>query len=428
MPPERNRFDMAAMQFYKAETWDVMQYFFSEFNDHQIHCVMRPEGRIDAERLERAADLLAASFPILRSRFAVRGGIPRWEDSGSLPSPIVAVKTAADPEAETDRLIGSRNDEHSGPQMRIFLVRGEQSDVLCAVINHMLCDAAGFKELLYRLCAIYSRLRTEPDFHPQPETAPRNARQVLDALGRKRRFLLFFRPYSLSRHDDSVVLRLTGDRNTPFLAARTVPQDRFLAAKKYASEHGATVNDLILAAYLRALQKFLPGRDTAIQCIVDLRKYLPDPHAERICNLTSNLACDIGADVGTDFGDTLLLVKRAMDEEKQRDNCLHLVALLEFVFHLFPFPLLKKAVLKSYRNPPLAMSNIGILDHRRLVFDGAPVRSAYMSGSVKYRPYFQLAVSTYRDEATLSAAFHGTPADRAAVTRFLAAVEAELPG
>lgn len=36
VPPERNRFDMAAMQFYKAETWDVMQYFFSEFNDHRF--------------------------------------------------------------------------------------------------------------------------------------------------------------------------------------------------------------------------------------------------------------------------------------------------------------------------------------------------------------------------------------------------------
>lgn len=419
---------MAETQHYKAETWDVMQYFFSEFNDHQIHCVMHPEGRIDAERLERAADLLAESFPILRSRFTVRHGIPRWEDGGSLPSPIVVVKAAADPEAEADRLIGFRNDEFTGPQMRIFLIRGQQHDVLCTVINHMLCDAAGFKELLYRLCAIYSHLKTEPGFRPQPETAPRDARQVLAALGRKRRFLLFFRPYSLSRHDDSVVLRLAGDPSAPFLAVRTVPGKRFLAAKKYAAAHGSTVNDLILAAYLRALQKFLPGRDTAIQCIVDLRKYLPDPNAKRICNLTSNLACDIGADVGAGFGDTLLLVKRAMDEEKQRDNCLHLVALLEFVFHLFPFPLLKKAVLKAYRNPPLAMSNIGILDYRQLVFDGKPVRSAFMSGSVKYPPYFQLAVSTFRNELTLSAAFHGTPADRAAVTRFLAAVEAELPG
>lgn len=418
---------MAAYQSCKAETWDVMQYFFSEFNDHQIHCVVRPENRIDAGRLNRAAVLLAGAFPILRSRFTVRRGVPRWEDSGFLTGPMVVVKTAADPEAEADRLICFRNDERTGPQMKIFLVRGPADDVLCFVINHMLCDAAGFKELLYRLCSVYSRLKTEPDFRPAPETGPRDARQVLAALGGKRRFLLFFRRYSLGRHDDSIVLGLKGNRGTPFLEVRTVPKDRFLAAKEYAAKRGATVNDLILAAYLRALQKFLPGRETAIQCIVDLRKYLPDPHAKRICNLTSNLACDIGADVGADFADTLQRVKSAMDEEKQRDNCLHLVSLLEFVFRIFPFPLLKKAVLKAYRNPPLAMSNIGVLSDRGLVFDGLPVRSAYMSGSVKYRPYFQLAVSTFREEVTLSAAFHGTPEDRDAVGRLLAAVESELP-
>ena len=117
-----------------------------------------------------------------------------------------------------------------------------------------------------------------------------------------------------------------------------------------------------------------------------------------------------------------------MDKEKQRDNCLHLVALLEFVFQLFPFPLLKKAVLKAYRNPPFAMSNIGILDHRRLMFDGVPARSAFMSGSIKYNPYLQLAVSTYRNKITLSIAFHGTPEDRAAIEHFLSQVEHELPG
>lgn len=373
----------------RAETWDVMQFFFSEFNDHQIHCVIRPGNRIDENRLMQACRLLSEEFPLLLSRFAVRHGVPRWESTQLSPDSMVSIVSADDPEAVTDRLICRRNDESSGPQLHVFLVRGAARDVLCFVINHMLCDAAGLKELLYRL---------------------------------------FFHRYSLSRHDDSIVFPLAGDRNAPFLAVHTIPEQRFLAAKKFAAAYGATVNDLILTAYLRALQKILPGKSTSIQCIVDLRKYLPDPHAKRFCNLTSNLACDIGPDIGSGFAETLLRVKAVMDEEKQRDNCLHLVSLLEFTFRVIPYPLLKGAVLKAYRNPPLAMSNIGILDRRRLMFDGVPAQSAFMSGSIKYSPYFQLAVSTYRNEVTLSTAFHGTPEDRTAIERFLCMVEEELPG
>ena len=412
----------------RAETWDVMQFFFSEFNDHQIHCVIRPGNRIDENRLMQACRLLSEEFPLLLSRFAVRHGVPRWESTQLSPDSMVSIVSADDPEAVTDRLICRRNDESSGPQLHVFLVRGAARDVLCFVINHMLCDAAGLKELLYRLCDIYSRLKTKPNLYPAPKALPRDARQVLSALGRRRRFRLFFHRYSLSRHDDSIVFPLAGDRNAPFLAVHTIPEQRFLAAKKFAAAYGATVNDLILTAYLRALQKILPGKSTSIQCIVDLRKYLPDPHAKRFCNLTSNLACDIGPDIGSGFAETLLRVKAVMDEEKQRDNCLHLVSLLEFTFRVIPYPLLKGAVLKAYRNPPLAMSNIGILDRRRLMFDGVPAQSAFMSGSIKYSPYFQLAVSTYRNEVTLSTAFHGTPEDRTAIERFLCMVEEELPG
>jgi len=52
---------------------------------------------------------------------------------------------------------------------------------------------------------------------------------------------------------------------------------------------------------------------------------------------------------------------------------------------------------KEYRNPPLAMSNIGVIDSRRLSFDDVPVASAYITGSVKYSPLFQLALSTFQD-------------------------------
>lgn len=419
---------MAAKMKYKAEIWDVMQFFFSKFNDHQIHCVMRLDMRIDENRLKHAVDLLIGVFPLLKCRFTLNRGIPRWEDAGLDSGSMVFLKPTENADAELNRLICFRNSERVGPQLTVFIVRSRDSDALCAVVNHMLCDAAGFKEILYLLCSIYSRLESDPDFRPGVENTSRGTRQILNGFGWKEKFKIILQPYRLSRCDDSVVFRLESRESSPFLVTHTIPKSRFLAAKAFAKRRGATVNDVMLAAYLRALQQVLPGKATAIQCILDLRKYLPRPHAKLLCNLTSTLVCDIGPDVGAAFEDTLLKVKSAMDAEKQQLSCLHLILLLEVAFRILPYPLLKRAVLKAYRNPPLAMSNIGILDEKRLVFGHISVKSAFMSGSVKYKPYFQLALSTFRNEPTLSIALRGSETDRKKIEQFLNTVDRELPG
>ncbi len=412
---------------YKAEIWDVMQFFFSEFNDHQIHFVLHPGARLDESRLKRAVGLLADAFPLLRSRFVSGEKDPCWEDAGFGSGSMVFLKKAEDAEAELNRLLCFRTEERTGPQMAVFLVRSRDADALCVVINHMLCDAAGFKEILYLLCAAYSRLKSDPDFRLGRETAPRNTRQILNGFGRMERAGILLRPCRFSGQSGSAVFGLEGDESSPFLVTHTVARSRFLAARAFAKQRGATVNDMVLAAYLRALRQVVPGGTETVQCIVDLRKYLPRPRPKRLCNLTSTLTCDLGAEVGATFGDTLSRVKLTMDAEKRKTGCLYPVLLLEIAFRVMPYPLLKKAVLKAYRNPPLAMSNIGVLDEKRLAFDGIPAKSAFMSGSVKYRPYFQLAISTFRNELTLSAAFHGTRKDQEKIRRFLEAVDRELP-
>gem|GEM_PF-3648920 len=62
-------------------------------------------------------------------------------------------------------------------------------------------------------------------------------------------------------------------------------------------------------------------------------------------SFTSNLVCDIGPDVGGKFSDTLVKVKQVMDNEKKQVNCLHLIMLLEVIFHVLPYSLAKRAVL-----------------------------------------------------------------------------------
>ncbi len=52
---------------------------------------------------------------------------------------------------------------------------------------------------------------------------------------------------------------------------------------------------------------------------------------------------------------------------------------------------------------------------------------AFLCGSIKYRPYFQLAMSSYGGQLTLSANQYGSADDRDLIRSFLDEVEAELP-
>ena len=414
-------------QKYRAEVWDIMQFLFSKFNDHQIHCVIRLGAHLDENRLRCAVDRLIEAFPLIRSRFVEERWTAYWQDSGFTAENIVFLKETDYVEAEIQRTVCSKTDTSYGPQLLIYVVRDEYTDSLCVIINHMLCDGMGFKELLYLLGLTYSKLRTNPDYQPERQNGNRSEQQILHAFGWKDKIKILFQRYGLSRHDDDIVFGLEGSESNPFIVTHTVTQNRFIAAKFFAKQNNSTVNDMLLAAYLRALNKILPGQTFSIQCILDLRKYLADNKIRKFCNLTSNLVCNIGPDIGKTFRDTLIQVKQAMDAEKKQMSCIHLIMLLETVFHFLPYPLVKQVVLKKYRNPPLAMSNIGIIDDKRLSFDHIAITSAYITGSIKYNPLFQLALSTFRDEATLSVAFYGTRADEERIKCFLQAIDNELP-
>lgn len=49
-----------------------------------------------------------------------------------------------------------------------------------------------------------------------------------------------------------------------------------------------------------------------------------------------------------------------------------------------------------------------------------------MTGSIKYSPYFQVAISTFDDQATLSVNLYGTQSDRNTISFFLDKLVKEL--
>lgn len=100
--------------------------------------------------------------------------------------------------------------------------------------------------------------------------------------------------------------------------------------------------------------------------------------------------------------------------------------MLEKVFDVLPYKLAKSILNKSFDNALIAFTNIGIIDKTQFYFDDLEITNAYMTGSVKYSPYLQLAVSTFDNNPVLSVNLYGSQADRDMVSDLLDKVVLQL--
>lgn len=415
---------------YKAVSCDVIQKIFEKFNDHQLHCVIHFDGYIDENYFRRAVDMSADVFPIIRSKFIEDSNFkfPYWKDCKFTNLDMVKTIQTSNIEKTIEKLIVFKTKEKFGPQVIINIVRGRKSDSLCIIMNHMISDAAGFKEYLYMLGLIYSNLKNNPNYvlHIK-KMGSRSMKQIFKCFNTLDKFKILLTSAKISKYNNGFIFPLEGDENNPFIVTRKISRERFILIKNYAKKNNATINDALVAAYLRVLSKMLEVSYIPLPCPVDLRKYIPQRKADGICNLTSNMVCDIGNDIGKTYNETLLKVKKSMDFEKKNFSCLKGPLMLDFIFDTFPYKKAKQIIVKLFKNPPIAMTNIGIISKDKLLFQGLNIKDAFITGSIKYKPYFQIGITTFNDEITLSINFCGTLNDKIKIEEFLYLFDDELP-
>jgi NRPS condensation-like uncharacterized protein len=135
---------------YKAEIFDQMQFLSSVtgFNDHQLHCVICFKNNLNAPAMQKAAELLIKAVPILSRIYRNNNGESYWEDAS--PSKWADLFTIVFTEEDFDRFTFSKTNESTGPQIKICLLQSNR-DALSIILNHMVSEAAGFKQCVYLL-------------------------------------------------------------------------------------------------------------------------------------------------------------------------------------------------------------------------------------------------------------------------------------
>lgn len=415
------------MDSYPSEAWDILQHLFKvkKINDHVLHFAAEFSTELDFALMKRAVDILADAFPLIRCGFEESSSHrPVWVNRGHTSEQMVSRIETEDPPRAIQSFLCQETDLGNGPQLKVGIVRSGKGDTLCVIISHMLCDAAGFKEVLYTLSKAYTALEHREEIHIGSRIGDRSIGQILKVYSRKDRFKIYGAKNQLNPHG-SQKFDFEGDLSNPFIEILKITRDEFCLLKSYAKVHQSSINDMILTACLRVLFRTF-GYTAPLPCAIDLRRFLPNRQTGGICNLMSNICCSVGPDLGDSFENTLFKVKQQMDLQKNDRGSIRDIALLEKLFTVVPYQTAFNLMKKHFTNPSIALTNIGILEKKNLIFGESVIRDAYMTGSIKYVPNFQVSVTTFDDQATFCVNLYGTEDDRKQIQTFLNDFYSEL--
>jgi len=395
---------------YKAESFDQWQYFCAQLYDPLIRCRIDFAGRVDEDVLKRSITESLATIPMMGCCFVGTGRKPYWLDTGSTGEDMVhVVRADSEPEDHVLRSFAATIDISREPQLKINIVRTQDGDVMCVLVSHLVCDSTGFKQYLHILGDIYTRMkRGEP--LPGPHRYPRSTKPLYTRTGLLEKIRLL-RSVDLSNEQ-----RLKNQRGigAPSGESRMFMRHRTLSAPEFSSFHaslsriGASVNDGLMALYARAFCRETVTTHVTLSSTIDWRRFIPEPVAYGITNYAGNCVCDISVEPGDSAADTITQVTDQMRVYKQGDDPLKGALGWDWAIRVYPYATLRQKYTTAVTTAAVTFTNLGILDSEMLDFDALPIRFAYMTASIKPRPYFQVAASTFDGECTLSTNIYGS--------------------
>jgi len=391
--------------------WIVMLMVESRMMGAQMGAAVVIDGRLEEDRLRRALRLLADTEPVLGCRFVV-DGVPSWRRVEDLDRKIlVEAVPSVDPGSDAAAFVASGLDASTGPQVRATVLRGPDGDTLALKASHVAVDGGALKQLLYLLASYYRALGCEPGFAPPLDRRPRSLATIARTASMRERLLAvrFRRNFP---HTDWTIPGL-GGHGTPLYVADSIGPGVFEELVSWGKGRGATVHDLLLAAYYRALFAELrpaPGARTPVNMSADLRAWLPEDAVMALANLPATWAVSIDRVEGEAFPATLARVVERTRAWKEQDvgrtRAVESV-LGDRLVRMLGFGTLRRhwaritRALEGTGYPSL--TNLGVLDGAAIDFGGdAVVSDCYLFGPIGYPGGLITTASTFRGRLRVS--------------------------
>jgi len=405
-----------------AELWDKMHYLFRDFNDRMVHLELHYDFEINLETLKTVLICFFEKAPVLHSRFVDNKVSPYWEVMPYRIEDVITVRHTDNVEAEIDAFLTQYIPPESDLQMKVGVFYYEGKTALCMVENHMCMDGGDFKYFIKSFCKAYSEYEEKGISPINLREGTRSYDSVYTDFSKTQEKMarnLYRNVCAKDTHKFPLTESKESDRS--FIARRRLSEETFLKLKSVGKAHGATVNDMLVTAYFYSLYELAEyGEDESvtISCAIDLRRHMKDDDGQGVTNHTAFMQCNIPRR-GRNIFETLQYVINSSNLfKKDKFMGLYGLPLLKFAYKILPHSASEEIIKIGYSNPLLAMSNIGILDHKALALSGNEPLDGFMTGAVKYKPYVLLSATSMRNVITLSMCVRGNEEDKKIVNRF----------
>jgi NRPS condensation-like uncharacterized protein len=234
-----------------------LMHSVDDYFDMMIQMELEFPHKLDPDRLAKAIDLTLDAEPVLGCRWVPHWRKPWWErlDTGERRSfwPVNS-------KSEYEAFKSQKMDTSVGPQIKACLWQSPDRDHLLLKIAHGVADAAGVKDICSEIACIYDKLASDPGYRPEPNMGgSRGIWQVLRHIPLYAYPRIFLNYWQETRcisnaKDGTYGLPVAGDPHGSLeFAYRFLSADAVSHLIGYGKARGATLNDVLLAAFIRAL-------------------------------------------------------------------------------------------------------------------------------------------------------------------------------
>jgi NRPS condensation-like uncharacterized protein len=417
-----------------VEITDAVQFFLRTNADQQMRFVVHLAQHINLDVLQKAARLTIYQEPIFSYTYKESGNTAFWQKQPVIDSSLLVdlIETTDSEEVGLNQFLIRTISPYDFPIVKIGIIRSGSKDVLCINMNHTPTDGTGLKEFAGLLSDNYNKLIENPEFIPQANLqGDRSIKQITRnfSFRQKMKFIKegFKRPPIRPSWSFDWQKSETGNQNQfAFLKISGETFDRIKATGKRLN---ATVNDVVIAAFVRSFVKTKQNNDRAAKPLiipVNLRKYMNPGHRSAACSLTGSMVATIGYEMGDTFECTLLKTVKETAYKKGIHAEMPLLYSYLVAGKLMPYPKLKEKAMQRKMPPVPLLTNIGIIGENEINFNNIPIEDAYLTGIVSFGNFFTMGYSTFNNVMTFSIGFCGNQIQEQKVNKFLADFKSEL--
>lgn len=427
-----------------ADGNDICNYL-ARYNmaNFQIQAILRIDGRLDYEKLVKAARLSVKAEPVFGCRF-IKSNPPYWKPfKNTNKISLCSLEETDNLDEAIEKFLESPMDMDKDTAVKIKLIRSGKYDTLGFKINHVCCDGVGAKEYILLLSDIYSRVISskEPYFPKQSIRNKKDHERLLTAFTGKK----FGKPWSILNQAAFPTWNFPWKNmrigSTRFVFSR-LSYEHLDAMKSYAKARGATINDLILTAVFRAMFEISKppyGVPMDIPITIDLRKFLPKNKAKAIRNLSGGIVVRLARKINESFEGTLSRVVSQTEKMRNRHPDIKNLIWLDYIekmnFHQICayFEAASQVIEMMSQNPffvinmcsPI-LSNFGVISKSPIKFGNNVVTDAYIVPPVVRAPGILLVASTYNGIITLGAGYYEPSVRKSDMERLINKMSDEL--